>query len=408
MRYLKFFLIQLKRTAKQATGVFPAAMLLFACIFAAALLVAPSDKFGSEGARYRIGVVGDINDNYLGFGFTAIRTLDSSRYVVDFETMSEDEALSAFRKGDLIAVIKIPEGFAESVAHGKNLVPVGYISNRGLKGIDGYIMDEFADVVSRLVTSAQTAFFAVDDVATAVGATGDISVYLKEFNLKIIDYILNRGKLVETKEIGVSNGLPMSGYYFCALLLLFVFLMGLGSVAFFSGRNRALGRWMQLKGIGAAGQIACEYLSYLVLMTLCMIIPVVIAGAAFDLSAMSGLEISAGRVIAMMLPVLMMVCAMNYLFYEAMDSVITCFLVQFLTVLLMAYLSGYIYPVGFFPDAIAAIGRMLPTGVALSFLSSGVRGEGTMPYLLLITAMSLVFLAGTMLLRRRSIVKESV
>ncbi|MBP5159889.1 MAG: ABC transporter permease [Lachnospiraceae bacterium] len=382
-------------------------MLLFACIFAAAYLMSSSVDKAVEGERYRIGVVGDVSDNYLGFGFTAIKTLDSSRYVVDFATMSEDEALSEFRSGDLIAVIKIPENFTQSVAHGENNIPLSYISSRGLKGIEGYVMDELADVVSELVTSAQTAFFAVDDVAVHAGAEGDLSVYLKEFNLKLLDYILNRGKLVETQELGLSDGLPLKAYYTCALVLMFVFLLGIGSAYFFSGRNRSLGRWMTLRGVGALGQIACEFIAYLILMALCMIIPMAIAGAFFDIGEISGLEITAGFMIARMLPVLVMVCTINFLIYEAVESTLACVLIQFLAVISMAYLSGYIYPAGFFPEAMQALGRVLPTGAALSFVSAGVSGGAAPGAAFLMAGTGVVFFAGTVLLRRRSIVREN-
>ena len=68
MRYVKYFSVQLKRTLKLAVGVFPTAMLLFACLGAAAWFLLNQGPLAERQQKYQIGVVGKIDDTYLGFG----------------------------------------------------------------------------------------------------------------------------------------------------------------------------------------------------------------------------------------------------------------------------------------------------------------------------------------------------
>ena len=160
MRYAKYLYVQLKRTMKLAVGVFPTAMLLFACLGIAAYFLLMQGPLTGQQQKYRIGVVGSVDETYLGFGIAAIQTLDSSRLMVDFIPMEEEEAKEAFREGDLVAYINVPAEFLDSIVYGRNDVPITYVASESGQGIQGYLMEELAALVSRLVTSAQGSIYA--------------------------------------------------------------------------------------------------------------------------------------------------------------------------------------------------------------------------------------------------------
>ena len=146
MRYFKYFIVQLKRTVKLAVGVFPTAMLLFACLGIAAYIFMNHGPMMQNQKKYQIGIVGNIEDSYLGFGIFAVQTLDDSRFMVDFIPMTEEEAQKAFRKAALAAYVIIPDEFLASVISGANDTPITYVASEGQKGIAGYLMDELAIV----------------------------------------------------------------------------------------------------------------------------------------------------------------------------------------------------------------------------------------------------------------------
>ena len=103
--------------------VLPVAILLFACIGLAAYFLV-SGPLAERQSRYRIGVVGDLSDPYMELGFKALRTFDRSRDMVELISMTEDEAAREFEAGHIIAYVVVPEGFTDSVVHGRNDIPV--------------------------------------------------------------------------------------------------------------------------------------------------------------------------------------------------------------------------------------------------------------------------------------------
>ncbi|MBQ3906928.1 MAG: ABC transporter permease [Lachnospiraceae bacterium] len=407
MRYVKYFVVQLKRTVKLAVGVFPTAMLLFACLAIAGYVFLNQGPLVENQKKYKIGVVGDIGDSYLGFGIYAIQTLDDSRFMVDFIPMTEEEAQKAFRNASLAAYITVPDEFLDSIITGKNDVPIQYVSSEGQKGLAGYLMDELATVVSELVTSSQGAIYAFEDVVIDYGDSSDIYKWTEDFNLQLIENVLNRTKIVEVEEMGLAKGMMMKQYYFCAIVLLFCFLFGISSASFFLYRNADLGKWMKMRGIGTIAQVASEYFTYLLLMMGCTFIPLGILWTVTDGFAFLTIRTYLDELLLGLFPILMVIAAFHFALYEIVKNPVANLLLQFIGVVGMGYISGYIYPASFFPDGIAFVGRLLPTGAALEAFSNVILGERDTKVVLLLFLYFTVFAVLALLMRRRSIVKDN-
>ena len=375
MRYAKYLYVQLKRTMKLAVGVFPTAMLLFACLGIAAYFLLMQGPLTGQQQKYRIGVVGSIDETYLGFGIAAIQTLDSSRLMVDFIPMEEEEAKEAFREGDLVAYINVPAEFLDSIVYGRNDVPITYVASESGQGIQGYLMEELAALVSRLVTSAQGSIYAMQEMVYTHGDISNIWEWTDELNLQLIEYVLGRTRLVELEELGLSKGLLLRQYYFCAILLFFCFLFGITSASFFLKRNVSLGKWMKLRGIGPVGQVLCEYFVYFAMMMVCVLVPFCALGAVTHGFSFLKMRVYMSDLVLCLVPIVLMASAFHFVIYETVRNPVANLLLQFLGVIGMGYVSGYIYPASFFPDGIAAIGKMLPTGAALDAFSGAMLLE---------------------------------
>jgi len=407
MRYLKFLSVQLKRAMKLAVGIFPTAMLLFASLGVAAFFLFRFGILSNSQTRYQIGIVGSLDETYLGFGIYAVQTLDSSRFMVDFIPMEEEEAQEAFRKGEIVAYVIVPPEFLDSIVYGKNDVPLIYVASEGQKNVGGYLMDELAQVVSRLVTSSQCSIYSMQEVAYELGKTSQLGEWTDDLNLQLINYVLGRTGLVELEELGLSKGLLVRTYYFCAILLLFCFLFGVGSAGFFLHRNDDLGKWMMMRGIGPTGQVLCEYLTYFLLMLLCVCIPLSVMNVVTKGFRFLNMKVWLDELLWTMVPIVLLASSMHYMIYEVVKNPVANLLLQFIGVLGMGYVSGYIYPASFFPAGIAKIGEVLPTGVALEYLSAGLPGgenAGSFWHLMLY---SVAFLTISVLTRRWMIMRES-
>ena len=407
MRYLKYFIVQLKRTVKLAVGVFPTAMLLFACLGIAAYIFMNHGPMVQNQKKYQIGIVGNIEDSYLGFGIFAVQTLDDSRFMVDFIPMTEEEAQKAFRKAALAAYINIPDEFLESVISGTNDVPITYVASEGQKGLAGYLMDELAVVISDLVTSSQGVIYAFEDIVMEAGETENLYEWAENLNIQLIENVLTRTRMVEVEELGFAKGLSIRQYYFCAILLLFCFLFGISSASFFLYRNADLGKWMKMHGIGPVAQVLCEYFVYFLLMALCVFLPLCVTAAITKNFEFLMTKVYLDELIGALIPILMMISALHFVLYETIRNPVANLLFQFIGVIGMGYISGYIYPSSFFPDGIAMVGKLLPTGIALESFSDAVLGERNMKILGVELLFFTVFMILSIWTRRQSIVREN-
>ena len=407
MRYLKYFIVQLKRTLKLAVGVFPTAMLLFACLGMAAYLFMSTGPLAEKQQKYKIGIVGKVDESYLGFGVYAIQTLDASRFMVDFIPMEEEEARNAFRSGELVAYVRIPEEFLDSIIYGRNDVPIGYVAAEGQKGIEGYLMDELSVVVSNLVTSSQCSIYSMQEAAYRTGNKSHIGEWTDEINLQLIGYVLGRTGLAELETLGYSDGLLVRQYYFCAILLLFCFLFGISSAPLFLRRNEDLGKWMRMRGIGPTAQVLCEFFVYFLFMMACVGIPVSILNVVTKQFAFLNAKVWLNEMLWALVPVILMTCAMHFVIYEVVKNPVANLLLQFIGVLGMGYVSGYVYPASFFPEGIAAVGRSLPTGVTLKYFSGKLIGVGVGGSFWACMTYFLLFIGISIFARRWMIMREN-
>ena len=111
-----------------------------------------------------------------------------------------------------------------------------------------------------------------------------------------------------------------------------------------------------------------------------------------------------------LLPVVFMASAMHFMIYETVKNPVANLLLQFLGVLGMSYVSGYIYPASFFPERMAALGRALPTGTAFEYLTGKLFRFAIIENqnaFLWVMSFGIVFLGIAIFSRRWSIMREN-
>jgi len=383
-RGVMYFYSQLKRVMKTFPRQILVNLLVCLCVGALAVVFIRDGFLAQDGQKYRIGLVGDMSDSYLGFGVTAIQSLDDSRFMIELVTMTEDEAREAFAKGELYAVVQIPEGMMEAIESGANDRPITYIAAEGPKGIGAVVMGQIVDTASTLVTRSQSAIFGMQSIMLKHGMQEEFWEATNKLNLLLIELVLNRSRLYEVEVLGIANGLSVEGYYFCSILLFLLLLSGINNSPLFTNRKTDVPRFMMSRGVGAAGQVAGEYLAYLCLMLLCIAAAFIPVSFCLERGFLTipeweglGAEPIKGFLI-MLLPVAAMFAALQFFLYESVSGVVSGILLQFICGIGMGYLSGFFYPAAFFPENMQRIGGILPAGVALRYVDDSVA-EGGFP-----------------------------
>lgn len=401
-RFLTYLDLQLRRAGRLLPRMLAVTLLLAALTVLSALLLSQLHA-GDEAAAepIRIGLVGDLEENMVAEGLDMIESMDSSRFSIRFEPMDEAEAARALRRGRIDGYAVIPEGFAEAMMIGEHR-PITYVSASGGADIGAQMMRELAETISKLVLETENAVYGAQDYAAdkLPGVdpyrAGDLLVF--RYALRLMDR--ERLYALETVESDSAIGLP--AYYLCGLSLLFLMLWAISCAPLFAGRSRELGRLLQADGLGAAGQVLAEFLSYVLLMLCGLLGAGLLAGLLLgrfglqipELERVGGLRFALGA-----LPTALMICALQFFLFELAAGTVGGVLLQFLSAVLQGYLAGCFYPTGVFPEGLRRFGAALPAGAGMARLQAlllrdpGAAGAVWLWLLLL--------LSGAVLLRRR-------
>lgn len=376
-----YFLAQLKRALRLLPGQILADVVVCVCVGTLVCVLIAQGAFQVEGTRYRIGMVGDLTDSYLGFGIALLQESDDSRFMIELVPMSEDEAETAFWQGDLYAVMRVPDGLLESIVYGENDKTVTYTATEGQQGLGTMVMGEITDIASALVTSSQSVIYAMQRVLSEQDRAAEIGWETDKLNLALIQMALDRTDFGEVELLGYGDGLSLELYYFCGAILLFLLLSGLLNCALFLHGGSALSCFLKARGVGVFRQILGEYLAYLplVLLGLFMLCLPLFFGLERGLLRIPEWEGMGAAPFLLFLPVLLPVAAMfaalQLFLFEAAEGIVNGILLQLICGVGMGYLSGCFYPSAFFPERMRALGEWLPSGAAVRFAQAGVVGR---------------------------------
>ena len=375
-----YFRMQLLRVMKILPTILLTTILMCACVGVLGMFFLKS--WTAEGSRkYQIGIVGDVADSYLGFGIQALMALDSSRFFVDIEYVTEEEAAQGLRQGRLSSYARIPAGLVDSLVSGANDRPISIVAAEGQRQILGIMMEELAEAISVLITRSQSAIYAMQTVLRENGKEDMIPSADVTLNLRYIEHVLGGDGFCDMEILGMSNGLSTEGYYFCSIFLVFLLMSGINASPLFCSKSRDLHRLMASRGVGASAQVLGEYLAYICLTVLCqvgilLIISIVLDRGFFQIIEWGnkGAEPLLGFFVRL-LPMTAMIAALQFLLYEMVTGIVSSILLQFICGIAMCYLAGCFYPVSFFPEVLQRIGQVLPAGVALRYTDGVVMGN---------------------------------
>lgn len=400
-RNFKYFDAQLKRVMKTLPRQLIVNLMVCLCVGVLMVAFIRDGLLAQDGQKYRIGLVGDMSDSYLGFGITALQSLDDSRFMIELVAMSDQEAREAFEKGELYAVVQIPEGMMEAIESGANDRRISYIAAEGQKGIGTMVMGQIVDVASTLVTRSQSAVFGMQTLMLEQNMQDVFWEATNSLNLLLIELVINRSGLYDVEVLGIANGLSTEGYYFCSILLFLLLLSGINNSPLFIHKQTDMPRFMKSRGVGAVGQVAGEYLAYLCLMILCIVIICIplslcLERGVFTIPEWEGMGAQPlKQFLIVLLPVAAMFAALQFLLYELTAGVVSGILLQFICGIGMGYLSGFFYPAAFFPEIMQRLGGVMPTGAALRYVNDslvkekfGTAGFGVLLYLAVFLALS--------------------
>lgn len=406
--FIAYLKSQEKRMMQSFLAVFIMTLLLMGAFGLLAWMQLKINNTDKEKQKVPLGIVGDTEDTYLGFGIYALENLDSSRYTLKFEYLEENEARNKLEKGKLAGYVRIPDGFVESVVSGENL-PVTYVFGGSQQSLGGQLIEELSDTISAGITETQAGIYSMQEFYLNQGELEEIYEDVDTLNLRYFDLILSREEIYQVETVAGGHQLSVSGYYLSAILLVFLLAWGMNGGALLVKKDQSFSRVMASRGMGILIQTGGEFLAFILFMG-CNYIGItgilLVCAEIFkvqipEIPGVGGLF----RFFAGCIPVVLCVGAMIFFLYTVVDSVISGLLLNFLGAIGLGYLSGCFYPLSFFPEEIQKVAAVLPSGVAMEYMKRLIwqRNTGEQAVELLLYAG--VFLCAAVLVNRRKLQK---
>lgn len=412
LKSFKYFWVQLKRALRALPVVVATALVISGCLLLLFVMMKRIGNITDPQEPLKIGVVGDIDDEYFQIGLAAMKHFDSSRFAVELLELDEDEAVRLTREGELSGYAVIPEGFVNSIMTGENR-QITLVTTNSSKDLMSQLVIEFMDQISGYLLETQNSIYGLQRYMTDESKTEGVSNAINDINVFYVNLVMRRDTLFAPMEfIDTGNAVSSAAGYICGLTVFLVMLFGITYSPVYTRRDLSLNAVMRTRGVRLTFQILSEYLSYLFMMLLCMM--PIMSGIVYAIHR-SGVSVTEWQqgffedyryFVLGYIPIIIMFAAMQYMLFLSADNFIAGICLQFICAVALAYVGGCLYPLSFFPEAIRKSALYQPAGVAYRYLADILLvndGKGMLIRMLIYTV---VFLAASVIIMDRRLKHE--
>ena len=390
----KYFLLKLKSLIKVFPYVTIAVFLLFGSLLAAFAVVYESSN--DEKTRFKLALVCSENDPYFMAGLEVVQGYDSSRFSIDTQQMSEEDAQKALEQGLLDAYVVIPDGYIGSAMQGE-LGALKYVSTSNSTDLTTLFKDEITSVVSNIIITCEKGMFGIEALAEDFDFRQRAADYSYAISMGYVDYILDRSDMYYVDQLGLHDSLGFDGYLFSGISVLLISVMSIPVALCFVNQDLAILLLLKSKNIGAEKQVISEYLVFIT----ALLVPVCglsIITALFRNKLPEDIQrlamIFAVQNIWRIFLIVINLGAFAYFVMQLADELVGGTLLYFFAALILCFASGCIYPVYFFPDILRNVAQYTPQGLAKQIIGNCIIGVSDFRIYVSIMLYTCVFLLG--------------
>lgn len=348
--------MEIKRALRWLPHILAGAAVLVVLMGTAALLAGKMLYGGSAAERIPVGVVLPGEDALAKQAMRMISSLESVKSLCDFVYMEEEEAKEQLDKGELLAVLQMPDGFIQDIMSGVN-TPVTVILPQGA-GVESRIFKELTDAGAQILGAGQAGIYSGDQLLSDYGLTDKIAMFETEMNRIYLSYHLPRMDYFQRITVSAAKDVPVSVFYGISAFVLMLQLSLIPISGLLKREPGVMRQKLDLMGIGPFIRSGSRILAVSVLLG-AIVIPA--AGAAV-LAGVFSMKIH-----TIFTGVLVCLGAASFgvcLFLAAGSRAGGIFLLFIMTAVLH-FLSGGVLPEVFLPAVIRKAAPFLPPHILM-------------------------------------------
>lgn len=379
--------LELKRALKRLPHVIAGAIVLVFFMGTVALL-ANRMLYGQQiSGRIAVGVVIPEEKGLEKQAMSMISSLESVKSLCDFQYMDKEQAEKKLDRGEVYAVLEIPENLIQGIMNGTN-PPVRVILSEA--GVQGRIFKELTQGGARTLGAAQAGIYAGDRLLDEYGRSearrqleADLNRIYLSYSLPRMDYF----KTVEVRATGDVDTLTFYGISGCVLILM---LSGIPAASYLTPLRPVMEQKLKLLGIGRGIRTASRILG---LGVLYLAAGLLMYGTAVCLGRMDpGLW---------QLLTLALVClgaaSVTVGIFQAAGSLMGGVMGLFVVTAAMHFGAGGFVPLVFLPEAVREASVFLPSSIfmdSVKMIAAGSFEPAAVIRLLAVTAAGFCLGAG--------------
>ena len=398
---LKYFFLQLKRSFKTLPFLAFSILIMLFCIAVVITGFVGKNKNSEDKQRFKIGLTGDLNSQYIDIGLVALQNFDDTRFAMELiKIETENEAKNLMYKGEISAYVVFPPEFIEKALRG-DIEKITYVTSTGSQNIVTMFKSEITQFVTDLVVYSQKGAYAISDVGDDYRIK-NVNKHFTRLSKNYAKLAFQRSALCLLEELGISSGIGVTEYYVCSVCVIFLSLIGMAFVTVYVSDDHSLNGLLASKGHPISMQVLCEALShFLALLILMAIIIFLILGILvyLDLKFPYDSYILYSLLLRSVV-VAFMISTFNILMFAISGNLVTSVLFYFLGSVGQCYISGCFYPVYALPEILQKASDYFPYGIAREYLEGAFLYHDKLPQLLGIVGYSFVFLLFAVFVRK--------
>lgn len=399
----KYFCLQFKRLFKFSPYIFLVSSFFVLVILLCGYGYYVKEKNNPQNQKIKIGVVGESEINQLQMGLLVLESFDETKHILDFELMTEQDAIFALNKDQIVAYMIFPEGFVDNILAG-SVKTVSFVTKSDVLGIDLMFKEELTKAVSSLLIEAQKGVYGIQYLLDNNGYSRYSLKYLNKMNIEYIKFIINRNQMYEVTEIGVGENLSFIEYIITGLIVFLFMLFFLPFSFLYTKRDYSINQLLQTKGFGALNQITSEVFSLTFFQSSFIFIIFFITKILFP-EFLPGFLLFIITIISIMF----LLSCFTLFICEISNNILNSILLNFFLSVILCYISGCFYPIFTMPEFFQHFSSFLPTGRIFKLISNVFQLTKSFNFiqflmnLLSVLLYGLLFLIITVLFRRQKI-----
>ncbi len=379
-----YLYMEWKKMRRGLPGILASTLIL--AVFLAGFLFVFQDKNKDNGKinTIRVGIVAAEEEPYLDWMIKTLKNVESTKYVCEFESMTEEEGDTALQGRDIDALFIIPEDYIASLIRGSNK-PVVIRFGKKQVNIAAFLIRQIALAASEYILDTEAGLYAMKDYYRDQNLPGIHEDEL-ELNLLYLEKVLGRQNFIETEQIETMEQMGSADYYFVAGIVLFLLFWGLACSSILKKEPVSLRQKLYQAVIHTGQQTMARSLAFcavyicnFVLVAALVLIGACVCGKFGEIS-LSG--VGEWSVFLMrMLPVVLLAAVCIMFAFEILGDSVGGTIFLFLSILVLGFISGCFYPFRYLPESLQAVAEWLPLRVMFRYTSASIRKESIVPHI---------------------------